>query len=68
MNAEADLPEAPDDIYRLFQGAPSSTEFRALMNTRPSHLLDPAIFDFDGLALTGADNFTKTAAMEDGGS
>jgi tRNA 2-thiocytidine biosynthesis protein TtcA len=24
--------------------------FRALMNTRPSHLLDPALFDFAGLA------------------
>jgi tRNA 2-thiocytidine biosynthesis protein TtcA len=27
--------------------------FRALMNARPSHLLDPAIFDFAGLALGG---------------
>ena len=26
--------------------------FRALMNTRPSHLLDPALFDFAGLART----------------
>lgn len=25
--------------------------FRALMNTRPSHLLDPGLFDFAGLAL-----------------
>jgi tRNA 2-thiocytidine biosynthesis protein TtcA len=25
--------------------------FRALMNTRPSHLLDPSLFDFAGLAL-----------------
>jgi tRNA 2-thiocytidine biosynthesis protein TtcA len=25
--------------------------FRALMNTRPSHLLDPALFDFAGLSL-----------------
>jgi tRNA 2-thiocytidine biosynthesis protein TtcA len=25
--------------------------FRALMNTRPSHLLDPALFDFAGLTL-----------------
>jgi tRNA 2-thiocytidine biosynthesis protein TtcA len=24
--------------------------FRALMNARPSHLLDPALFDFAGLA------------------
>ena len=26
--------------------------FRALMNTRPSHLLDPALFDFTGLRLS----------------
>ncbi len=25
--------------------------FRALMNARPSHLLDPQLFDFAGLAL-----------------
>ena len=25
--------------------------FKALMNTRPSHLLDPQLFDFDGLTL-----------------
>jgi tRNA 2-thiocytidine biosynthesis protein TtcA len=25
--------------------------FRALMNTRPSHLLDPSIFDFKGLTI-----------------
>ena len=30
--------------------------FRALMNTRPSHLLDPNIFDFQGLALKPAEN------------
>jgi tRNA 2-thiocytidine biosynthesis protein TtcA len=27
--------------------------FRALMNTRPSHLLDPGIFDFAGLTIRG---------------
>lgn len=27
--------------------------FRALMNTRPSHLADPALFDFAGLQLAG---------------
>ena len=25
--------------------------FKALMNTRPSHLLDPQLFDFEGLTL-----------------
>jgi tRNA 2-thiocytidine biosynthesis protein TtcA len=28
--------------------------FRALMNARPSHLLDPALFDFAGLTRSGA--------------
>lgn len=33
--------------------------FRALMNTRPSHLLDPAIFDFAGLSrdVSGSEEF-----------
>ena len=29
--------------------------FRALMNTRPSHLLDPQLFDFAGLTLPSDD-------------
>jgi tRNA 2-thiocytidine biosynthesis protein TtcA len=29
--------------------------FRALMNVRPSHLADPALFDFAGLAAALAD-------------
>jgi tRNA 2-thiocytidine biosynthesis protein TtcA len=36
--------------------------FRALMNTRPSHLLDPALFDFAGLQLAlppDAENATQ---------
>ena len=32
--------------------------FRALMNARPSHLLDPGLFDFAGL--------TRGAPPEDG--
>ena len=38
--------------------------FRALMNTRPSHLLDTGLFDFAGLttaARTGADDFISNA-------
>jgi tRNA 2-thiocytidine biosynthesis protein TtcA len=30
--------------------------FRALMNARPSHLLDPALFDFAGLRRADSDN------------
>ena len=39
--------------------------FRALMNTRPSHLLDPKLFDFQGLSLGQAENrsdLTETGA------
>jgi tRNA 2-thiocytidine biosynthesis protein TtcA len=32
--------------------------FRALMNTRPSHLLDPALFDFAGLTREDHENST----------
>jgi tRNA 2-thiocytidine biosynthesis protein TtcA len=33
--------------------------FRALMNARPSHLLDPALFDFAGLMRTAAPDSVK---------
>jgi len=33
--------------------------FRALMNARPSHLLDPGLFDFAGLALGGGGAFDE---------
>ncbi|KDB02427.1 tRNA 2-thiocytidine biosynthesis protein TtcA [Defluviimonas sp. 20V17] len=33
--------------------------FRALMNARPSHLLDPGLFDFAGLALDGPAGFEE---------
>ncbi|MDR9484836.1 MULTISPECIES: tRNA 2-thiocytidine(32) synthetase TtcA [Sediminimonas] len=35
--------------------------FRALMNTRPSHLLDPQLFDFAGLTLKPGDFEEKSA-------
>jgi tRNA 2-thiocytidine biosynthesis protein TtcA len=38
--------------------------FRALMNLRPSHLLDPAIFDFAGLAR--GTNHEKSTDLQDG--
>ena len=41
--------------------------FRALMNTRPSHLLDPALFDFAGLALEPV-KLTENAPGQDPGS
>lgn len=33
--------------------------FRALMNARPSHLLDPALFDFPGLERTSSEKFEE---------
>ena len=41
--------------------------FRALMNTRPSHLLDPALFDFAGLALEPV-KLTENAPGQDPGN
>lgn len=37
--------------------------FRALMNTRPSHLLDPALFDFKGLTRSVNDLSVATASQ-----
>jgi tRNA 2-thiocytidine biosynthesis protein TtcA len=37
--------------------------FRALMNARPSHLLDPALFDFAGLTRDPLKSETKEPAM-----
>ena len=41
--------------------------FRALMNARPSHLLDPALFDFAGLSLNvdGKDKIPDTSGESD---
>ena len=41
--------------------------FRALMNTRPSHLLDPALFDFAGLAREPV-KFAENGALSDPGN
>ncbi|KEO53261.1 tRNA 2-thiocytidine(32) synthetase TtcA [Thioclava indica] len=38
--------------------------FRALMNARPSHLLDPKLWDFAGLALNGEGHAEGNAASE----
>ena len=38
--------------------------FRALMNARPSHLLDPELWDFAGLALSGGAPSENTAVTE----
>ena len=34
----------------------AATIFRSLANAEPSHLLDPSLFDFRGIAPTGAPN------------
>mgnify|MGYP006294984563 CR=1 FL=1 len=39
--------------------------FRALMNARPSHLLDPALFDFAGLTLGSEQVDEKTQEIPD---
>jgi tRNA 2-thiocytidine biosynthesis protein TtcA len=39
--------------------------FRALMNARPSHLLDPELFDFAGLARTGSLQFEQDSQSPD---
>ena len=39
--------------------------FRALMNARPSHLLDPALFDFAGLQRNGPE-IAENSAQSDG--
>ena len=39
--------------------------FRALMNARPSHLLDPALFDFAGLSRRKADLPTIGAGLDE---
>jgi tRNA 2-thiocytidine biosynthesis protein TtcA len=41
--------------------------FRALMNARPSHLLDPALFDFAGLALEPV-KLTENGPLPDPGN
>ena len=41
--------------------------FRALMNTRPSHLLDPALFDFAGLSLEPV-KLAENGTLPDAGS
>ena len=38
------------EIGRLRSPGRRQVMFRALMNARPSHLLDPRLFDFAGLA------------------
>ncbi|GGE17213.1 tRNA 2-thiocytidine biosynthesis protein TtcA [Primorskyibacter flagellatus] len=39
--------------------------FRALTNIRPSHMLDPKIFDFAGLTLTGSDKIDEKTDIPD---
>jgi tRNA 2-thiocytidine biosynthesis protein TtcA len=41
--------------------------FRALMNARPSHLLDPALFDFAGLRRRTEDDSSNSTEVPGGG-
>jgi tRNA 2-thiocytidine biosynthesis protein TtcA len=41
--------------------------FRALMNTRPSHLLDPALFDFAALTRENL-KLAENSTAQDAGS
>ncbi|MBX2853484.1 MAG: tRNA 2-thiocytidine(32) synthetase TtcA [Rhodobacteraceae bacterium] len=49
------------DGWEQAQPGRKNVLFRALSNTRPSHLLDPALFDFAGLSPTAGDTPSKPA-------